>query len=488
MFGEYSHLLSKPKPKGVGGGLSFREQDFEFVALLAKMLLIVTLAVAIGYAARVVHFGTDVQGEHFATMGLLAGLFFSFPRALDLGRRPGSRDGRSKLCEVFSLWNGAAACMACIWALSDVLGSVTWPWLLVFYGVGAVALVVAEAADGALRKVAKEARRLTSSRIMVVGRAGDIARFLARAEADANGIDVVLTVDISPLLERLKAGRWVRLDEDEQIVFAVEAARDHQVSDIVILTSGKDVPLGAEIAECFMAIPLAVHLNGFDLADTYSTLGVDRFGPVSTLRLRSEPLTTGQACAKRAFDIVTAASALLILSPLLVGTAILVRYTTGGPVLFRQRRRGLNQKEFRIFKFRTMTTSDDGAKIVQATQNDPRVTPIGRVLRKFNIDELPQLINVLLGDMSIVGPRPHAVAHDGYFERIVPKYRRRLNVRPGITGWAQVNGHRGETRTLAHMRDRVEHDLYYIEHWSLALDIYIVLMTVVSRKAYRNAF
>jgi polysaccharide biosynthesis protein PslA len=143
--------------------------------------------------------------------------------------------------------------------------------------------------------------------------------------------------------------------------------------------------------------------------------------------------------------------------------------------------------EFKIWKFRTMTTMDDGDIIEQAKPGDVRVTRIGQVLRRYNLDELPQLFNVITGDMSLVGPRPHAVAHDRLFETRIAKYRRRLNVRPGITGWAQVNGFRGPTETEDAMRARVEHDLYYIDNWSILFDIYLLVATVVSRKAFTNA-
>ncbi len=174
--------------------------------------------------------------------------------------------------------------------------------------------------------------------------------------------------------------------------------------------------------------------------------------------------------------------------PLLAAVAILIKLDSKGPVFFCQRRRGYNLEEFGIWKFRTMTTLDDGDTIAQARQGDARITRIGTYLRKSSIDELPQLINVLWGEMSLVGPRPHAVAHDRFFEKRIAMYPRRLNVKPGITGWAQVNGYRGVTDTDACMARRVEHDLYYIDNWSLLFDIYIILLTIFSRKALRNAY
>ena len=157
-------------------------------------------------------------------------------------------------------------------------------------------------------------------------------------------------------------------------------------------------------------------------------------------------------------------------------------------VLSRFGRYGFNQQPFRIIKFRTMRTLDDGPVIQQARQNDPRLTRIGRWLRRWNIDEVPQLFNVLTGDMSLVGPRPHALSHDREYEQRISRYARRHNVRPGITGWAQIHGYRGETDTEEKMRKRVEYDLYYIDNWSLWLDFKIMVRTVLSRSAYRNAY
>ncbi len=153
-----------------------------------------------------------------------------------------------------------------------------------------------------------------------------------------------------------------------------------------------------------------------------------------------------------------------------------------------QRRYGFNQQPFRIIKFRTMRALDDGAVIPQARRDDPRLTRIGRWLRRWNIDEIPQLFNVLTGDMSLVGPRPHALSHDHDYERRISLYARRHNVKPGITGWAQINGYRGEIDSDEKIRKRVEHDLFYIDNWSLWLDLKIIARTVLSPAAYRNAY
>jgi putative colanic acid biosynthesis UDP-glucose lipid carrier transferase len=165
-----------------------------------------------------------------------------------------------------------------------------------------------------------------------------------------------------------------------------------------------------------------------------------------------------------------------------------VRLTSGGPVLFRQRRYGLNGRVASVLKFRTMTTTEDGARVAQATRGDPRVTPFGAFLRATSLDELPQLFNVLAGDMSLVGPRPHAIAHNEAYRGLIRGYMLRHKVKPGITGWAQVNGWRGETDTLDKMRHRVEHDLEYVRNWSLWLDLRILVSTVGVVLSRRNAF
>jgi exopolysaccharide biosynthesis polyprenyl glycosylphosphotransferase len=200
------------------------------------------------------------------------------------------------------------------------------------------------------------------------------------------------------------------------------------------------------------------------------------------------PLSRLEIAQKRLFDLVFAAAGLLALTPLLVLVAILIRIDSPGPVFFVQRRYGFNQQPFRIIKFRTMRTLDDGAVVAQAQRDDPRLTRIGRWLRRWNIDEIPQLFNVLTGDMSLVGPRPHALTHDREYERRISLYARRHNVKPGITGWAQIHGLRGATDTEDKMRQRVEYDLFYIDNWSLWLDLTIIARTALSRAAYRNAY
>lgn len=200
---------------------------------------------------------------------------------------------------------------------------------------------------------------------------------------------------------------------------------------------------------------------------------------VSNCGLAGRSSHFAQNRAKRAVDILISASVLLFFLPVLLGIAFLIYLESPGPILFRQRRGGLDGSPFVIFKFRTMHVVEDGAAITQACRGDSRITRVGAFLRRTSLDELPQLLNVLRGEMSIVGPRPHAIAHDVYYGALLPNYTRRTAVRPGLTGLAQVRGHRGETSDLQAMAERVAHDLRYIESWSLWLDLKLMVLTLV---------
>jgi putative colanic acid biosynthesis UDP-glucose lipid carrier transferase len=178
-------------------------------------------------------------------------------------------------------------------------------------------------------------------------------------------------------------------------------------------------------------------------------------------------------------DVTLAATMLLLLAPFMLLMAVLIHATSAGPVIFKQRRYGLNGEQIVIRKFRTMTVIEDGASIVQVSKADSRLTKLGQFLRRYSLDELPQLINVLQGSMSLVGPRPHAVAHNELFRTLIKGYMVRHKVLPGMTGWAQVNGLRGETKTLDQMEARVRYDLEYLRRWSLKFDVEILLKTAL---------
>jgi len=200
------------------------------------------------------------------------------------------------------------------------------------------------------------------------------------------------------------------------------------------------------------------------------------------------PFTGTNELVKRISDVVISLLILLVISPVLLFVALGVKLSSPGPVIFKQRRNGLDGEEIIVYKFRSMRTQDDGQVVRQATKADPRITPFGAFIRRTSLDELPQFINVLQGRMSIVGPRPHAVAHNEEYRKLIKAYMVRHKVKPGITGWAQVNGLRGETDTIEKMKARVEYDLEYLRNWSLALDLQIIVRTarlvIFDRHAY----
>jgi putative colanic acid biosynthesis UDP-glucose lipid carrier transferase len=191
---------------------------------------------------------------------------------------------------------------------------------------------------------------------------------------------------------------------------------------------------------------------------------------------------------KDLFDRLFAAVVLLALSPLLIGIAIAIKWTSPGPVFFRQPRLGLNGRRFNVLKFRSMRVHQEHGRVTQATREDPRITPLGRFLRRTSLDELPQFINVLTGDMSVVGPRPHALVHNDLYKNKLAMYMQRHRVKPGITGWAQINGYRGETDTDEKMARRIQFDLYYIRHWSFWMDLKIIAWTAIKGWTHKNAY
>jgi putative colanic acid biosynthesis UDP-glucose lipid carrier transferase len=211
-------------------------------------------------------------------------------------------------------------------------------------------------------------------------------------------------------------------------------------------------------------------------------------GSAVCVELQRGPLTLPECIAKRIIDVICAGLALITLLPLLAAVSLAIKLDSPGPVLFRQQRCGFNGRSFAIYKFRTMFVLEDGPSVIQARSADSRITRIGKWLRRTSIDELPQLINVLDGSMSLVGPRPHAVAHENQFNKVVRNYAFRRRVKPGLTGWAQIHGCRGPTPTPASIERRVEYDLWYIDNWSLRLDFAILLQTPIEVLRGRNAY
>ena len=239
-----------------------------------------------------------------------------------------------------------------------------------------------------------------------------------------------------------------------------------------------------DLRDTTASIYVAPDIFHFDLIQAR----VDAIGGIPVVAVCETPFRGIAGLVKRASDIILASAILVLIAPLMLAIAAGIKLTSPGPVIFRQRRYGLDGREIIVYKFRTMTVLEDGGAVTQATRNDQRVTPFGAVLRQLSLDELPQFVNVLQGRMSVVGPRPHAVAHNEMYRKLIKSYMIRHKVKPGITGWAQVNGLRGETDTLEKMRARIEYDLAYLRNWSLGLDLYIVWKTVFVVLQRDNAY
>jgi Undecaprenyl-phosphate glucose phosphotransferase len=259
----------------------------------------------------------------------------------------------------------------------------------------------------------------------------------------------------------------------------IEVARHEEVNDIFLLVAWNHDRCIENILSFLAVLPVTVHLVPDQNVARFLEYPTVNIGAGWTTALRRAPLTNLECTLKRVADLTLSGVALILLSPMMLMIATVVILDSPGPVLFRQTRNGFNGKSFSILKFRTMRVLENGTVIRQATRDDPRVTHFGRILRRTSLDELPQLFNVLRGDMSLVGPRPHAAAHNTEYERRIATYAYRYHVKPGITGWAQVNGYRGETKTIDLMAKRVELDLWYIHHWSTWLDLKILFRTFI---------
>ena len=259
----------------------------------------------------------------------------------------------------------------------------------------------------------------------------------------------------------------------------ISLCRTSDVQEVMLFVDPEHMSNVRWIARRLRVLPLPVTLVPFGtLALLFQRTRYD-IGDTVAIELQRAALSPIEQVSKRAIDIVLSFVALIVLSPILLAAAIAIRLDFPGPALFRQTRHGFNGRPFRIYKFRTMTVMENGDVVQQAQKSDKRVTRVGRWLRQFSIDELPQLLNVCLGDMSLVGPRPHASAHERHFTSVIEKYAFRHHMKSGITGWAQVHGARGETDTIEKMQRRVELDIWYINNWSIWLDFSVMLRTVL---------
>jgi len=328
---------------------------------------------------------------------------------------------------------------------------------------------------------------ILGERVVIVG-AGDIGKWLLdqiRNKTDGH-VQVVGIFDDRKSRLILQEGT---IEIDGTTDDLLDFVRENNIDMIVMALPSQSEERLNQLVMKLRVLPVEIHICPGRIGFSLERSEVVEMGGIPLLKVVSRPLETWGVFVKRIEDIILSVIILILIAPLLVCIALAVKISSPGPVFFVQFRGGFNGYVFRMFKFRSMyvPTSVD-SKVKQATLGDPRITRIGSFLRRSSLDELPQFFNVLKGDMSIVGPRPHAVEHDEEFRQIISSYVSRLRVKPGITGWAQIHGFRGLTDTREKLLSRPEYDLFYIDHWSLWLDLWIILKTVLTGMVNKNAY
>ncbi|HBQ8538403.1 TPA: undecaprenyl-phosphate glucose phosphotransferase [Klebsiella pneumoniae] len=325
---------------------------------------------------------------------------------------------------------------------------------------------------------------------------GYITRKVAVAGSLPAGLNLLRTFQNAPWLGFVVKGIYddIKIDSYEDVPYGgtlselVEDARSGKIDRIYIAMSMKDETrlrdIISQLTDTTCSVLLIPDVFTFNILQSRT----EEINGVPVVPLFDTPLNGINMVFKRIEDVVVSSIILLLISPVLCTIAVIVKVTSPGPVIFRQIRYGMDGKPIRVWKFRSMTVMENDTKVIQATKNDVRVTKVGKFLRRTSLDELPQFFNVLFGQMSVVGPRPHAVSHNEQYRSLIQGYMLRHKVKPGITGLAQINGWRGETDTLEKMEKRIEYDLMYIRSWSVWLDLKIIFLTVFKGFINKSAY
>jgi Undecaprenyl-phosphate glucose phosphotransferase len=458
------------------------------LVLVADAAIITAMAWASGAAYHVLVYETVGVSANYFQVGTIAAAIFAIA-----GIQRGDYSlhkllaFKPQLRHAIQLWNGTFICLLILGFLTQSTAVYSRGWLILYYFSTTAALLGLRSLSVHTARRLSRSGVLSSQRIFLFGAGRDVHDFLDSLSPKAPGVTIVGCHFLTPLDPAASAqAREAALAHDlERAIFSARVLEPDAVFLAMPLSATEAI---RRCAQSLLKLPAEIHLASAPILRGFQHVQLSKIGSLASLQLTRPPLSRLELAQKRVVDLLLASFALLLLTPLLLIAALLIKIDSRGPVFFLQQRYGFNQKPFRILKFRTMRTLEDGPQITQATQYDVRVTRVGRWLRRWNIDELPQLFNVITGEMSLVGPRPHALSHNQEYERRIASYARRHNVKPGITGWAQIHGLRGETDTDEKMAKRVEHDLYYIDNWSLSLDLKIILLTVVSRASYRNAY
>ncbi|AGK57604.1 exopolysaccharide biosynthesis polyprenyl glycosylphosphotransferase [Hyphomicrobium denitrificans 1NES1] len=430
------------------------------------------------YAAKLVYFGIFLHLEqpdwpYLAPAGLLALIAHLFLKQAGLYDIDTINDVTVPYGKI---WGALATSFLVLLGILYVLKFADWysrGWFLSWFALSSVVLVAVRiAAMGRVRQLVE--RGFLRQRIALYG----THEFVNAVRSEAENADRSLAIEGFFISKPM----GIRLSDpaiDDSLYDLKAAIARRQFDTVIICLPASEAACihssVRELASYSTDLLLCTELNRYPV----TIQGARNFGQLRTSVVNLVPLSERNRLLKSLTDLIVAGIALVLLAPFLALVALAIKLDSPGPVLFRQRRYGQNNRVFRIFKFRTMTVAEDGQNVEQAKRNDSRVTRVGWFLRRTSIDELPQLINVLKGEMSIVGPRPHALAHDMIFEQQQDRFSQRRRVLPGLTGWAQVNGFRGATRTPKDIQDRLQYDLYYIENWSIWLDLEIMVRTIL---------
>lgn len=448
------------------------------------------MALGAGIFAYHVHPVEGLPLHYLVALPLLPALAILGFQAGDLYTIPALRNPARKMAQIAIAWSAFFALIAVFLFLTKIGDSYSRIWYTTWYGFGLMMLFgLRILAFNVVHSFSKEGR--LDRRAVIVGGGADVESLVSALDASSDadlqiaGIFDDRDDERSPLVQ---AGYRKLGTVDELIEFV----RMTHV-DLIIVS----LPITAEkrlldVWKKLWVLPADVRLSAHSNSLRFKPRAYSYIGNVPFLDVLDRPIGDWDHITKSIFDKVIAFLAMVALSPVMLATALAIKATSRGPVLFKQHRYGFNNELIGVYKFRSMFTDKCDAKATKlVTKDDPRVTPVGRFIRKTSIDELPQLFNVLKGELSLVGPRPHAVqakADDELYNEVVDGYFARHRVKPGITGWAQINGWRGETDTREKIERRVEHDLYYIENWSVFFDAYILAMTPLRLIQTDNAY
>jgi putative colanic acid biosynthesis UDP-glucose lipid carrier transferase len=464
---------------GLRGPITWRDIFSKFDTCIAVIAIGEAASVIFAaYTAKLIYFGFFLHLEqpdwpYLAPAFLLALILYLFLKQAALYDVSTIND---VIVPYGKIWGALAMSFLILLGILYVLKFADWysrGWFLSWFALSSIVLVAARIA--ASRRV----RQLVESgylrqRIALYG----MHEFVKAVKSEAESADHSLAIEGFYISEPMGICLSDPAIDDNLYDLKAAIARRQFDTVIICLPASEAASIHSsvrELASYSTDLLLCTELNPYPV----TVQGARNFGRLRTSVVNLVPLSERNRLLKSLVDFAVAGIALVLLAPLLGLVAFAIKIDSPGPVFFRQRRYGQNNRVFRIFKFRTMTVTEDGQNVEQAKRNDSRVTRVGWLLRRTSLDELPQLINVLKGEMSIVGPRPHALAHDIIFEQQQDRFSQRRRVLPGLTGWAQVNGFRGETKTAKDIRNRLQYDLYYIENWSIWLDLEIMVRTML---------